>query len=73
MSETDCRKCGSTVDIQADRWFQYQWEERPSKEQVETAIEDKEFRDWFQENHVLCPVCHESVQQLIAGNNDQDN
>lgn len=66
MSQTECYRCGTTLDIQEDEWWQYQWQENPSKENVEKAIDDRDFRDWFQENHVLCPDCHEDVQEAVA-------
>ena len=69
MTQTNCIKCGATLDIQVDRYIQYQWEERPSKEQVNNAINsDRDFGDWFTENHVLCPACHERIQEVIQGN-----
>jgi len=68
MTETDCIKCGTTLDIQIDRYIQYQWEERPSREQINKAIDaGKSFGDWFFENHVLCPDCHERIQEVIQG------
>jgi len=58
------------LDIQADRYIQYQWEERPGKQQVNKAINnpDSDFDDWFTENHVVCPACHDRLQEVIEGN-----
>lgn len=65
MTTTECYGCGTEVDIQTDQWYQYQWQENPSKELVEKAIEDREFRDWIQENFVMCPECHDEIQRVI--------
>lgn len=66
MTETTCACCGDTVDIQEDEWWQYSWEENPSKANVEKAIEDPDFRDWFRENHVMCVPCHERIQSFLS-------
>lgn len=65
MSESRCFRCGRDVDVQNEEWWQYSWEENPSKENVEKAIEDMEFRDWFKENQIICKVCHDRIQEVI--------
>lgn len=63
--EMGCYRCGAVVDIQIDEWWQYRWEENPSEANVEKALEDTDFRDWVEQNYVLCPDCHERVQMCI--------
>lgn len=65
MSETECYRCNTKIDVQEDEWWSHRWEEQPSKENVEEAIEDREFRDWFKKNHVLCPDCHADVVGVV--------
>lgn len=65
MTEIDCIKCDTTLDAQTDGFWWYQWDEKPSEQTVERAIEKDEFRDWFQENHVVCKECHRTIQRLI--------
>jgi len=65
MGELRCYRCDRAVNVQEDEWWQYSWEEEPSEENVEKAIEDKEFRDWFKENQILCRVCHDRVQEVV--------
>jgi hypothetical protein len=67
MTDGNCHKCGQLIDIQEDRWWQHSWEENPSDEQVEEAIGDRDFRDWFRENYILCCECHKIVKQCING------
>lgn len=65
MAENHCFRCGRDVKVQEEEWWQYSWEENPSAENVEKAIEDKDFRDWFKANQILCKVCHDRVQEVI--------
>lgn len=65
MTDTECYRCGVEIDAGNDQWYQYQWQENPCKELVEKAIEEREFRDWFQENFVICPDCHDKIQSII--------
>lgn len=66
MSETECYRCGVTIDIQQHEWWEWRWEENPSRENVEEAIEQgDDFRDWFQRNYVLCPDCHTEVEEVF--------
>lgn len=69
MTNTQCYRCGELIDIQEDEWWQYSWEENPSKNNVEKAIENPDFREWFSENHVLCVGCHEVIQVVFDGAN----
>lgn len=64
---TECYRCGDDLHIQEDEWWQHQWEENPGRETVEEAINDPDFRDWFQKNYVLCPDCHETVEAVVEG------
>lgn len=57
----ECYVCGGDVDVREDEWWQHSWEENPSKENVEKAIEETEFRDWFRENKVFCKDCHKLI------------
>lgn len=72
MTEVDCIRCGTVLDVQTDGLWWYQWEEKPSKQTVEQAIAKDEFRDWFQENHVACTECHRAIQRFIQ-NHDTDS
>lgn len=67
MSDANCYRCDTSIDVQEDEWWSHSWEERPSKENIEKAIEDRDFRDWFRENSVLCPDCHEKVIEVVGG------
>lgn len=67
MTETTCKRCSSVVDVQTEKCWFYSWEEQPSEEMVETAIEKDDFRDWFQDNHILCQHCHRELQQFMQG------
>lgn len=64
---TKCYRCDDKFVIQEDEWWQHQWKENPNRENVEKAIEDRDFRDWFQKNYVLCPDCHEVVVSVVEG------
>lgn len=55
---TYCFVCKTPVDVQDDEWWQHNWQENPSSENVEKALEDRGFRDWFIENKILCVDCH---------------
>lgn len=57
----ECFICESPVDVQEDEWWQHRWEENPSEENVEKAIEEMEFRDWFVENKIVCKDCHKEL------------
>lgn len=65
MTETNCYRCDTEIDVQEDEWWSHSWEENPSKENVEKKIENKEFRDWFRENKVLCPTCHKDIIRVF--------
>lgn len=65
MSKTDCWVCGNEIDVQVDAWWRYSWHEEPSKKEVEKAIEDPDFGDWFRENKVVCQLCHDDLQEAI--------
>jgi len=67
MTEANCYRCGDEIDVQEDEWWSHSWEEEPSKENIEKALEDRDFRDWFRENFVLCPGCHEKVIEVVEG------
>lgn len=61
---TDCRRCEKPI-MRSDEWWSHRWDEKPSEENVDKALEDTDFRDWFCENIVLCPQCHKEVVELI--------
>ena len=65
MPVTECYVCEAEIDVQTEQWWQYRWEEHPSEADVEEAIEDPDFRDWFVENQVVCTGCHADVQAEI--------
>lgn len=71
MSETFCHACDTPIDVQTDEWWSHRWDEQPSRENVEAAIEAEdngdEFRDWFNENYILCPDCHATVRDVVHG------
>jgi len=63
---TQCRRCGCKIVVIEDEWWSHRWNEEPSSENVEQALEKPdEFRDWFQENTILCPDCHKTVIEVI--------
>lgn len=62
---TECYVCDTEIDIREDEWWQHSWEENPSRETVEKAIEETEFRDWFKENKVFCSDCHKELVDTI--------
>lgn len=62
---SECFRCGTEIDVQEEEWWSHSWEERPSKANVEKAIESKDFRDWFKENKILCPHCHKVVISVM--------
>lgn len=63
--QTECFVCGKPIDVQEDEWWQHSWQENPAGETVEKAMEESEFRDWFQENKVLCSDCHKQWIRYI--------
>lgn len=69
---TECVRCGDELNIVEDEWWQWRWEENPSRDTVEEAIEDPDFRDFFRENHVLCRDCHEVVSSVFEGPTEAD-
>lgn len=53
------------LNAQADEWWSHRWEENPSEQNVEKALDDMDFRDWFIEEITLCPECHKVVVEVI--------
>jgi len=68
MTDVNCRRCGVDINAQTDEWWSHRWDENPSEKNVEKALEDREFRDWFSENIILCGDCHKRVVEVINHN-----
>jgi len=66
MTEIRCKRCGETIDAVDDEWWSHRWDEQPSKQNVEKALEqESDFRDCICENIILCPDCHKRVVEVI--------
>lgn len=67
MSDAECYRCGTVIDPREDTWWQWNWEESPSSDDIDEAIQNPDFRDWFRENYLLCTGCHETVKAVFEG------
>lgn len=56
--DANCWVCETGIAVREDEWWSHNWSEEPALETVEDAIEEKDFRDWFRENKILCSDCH---------------
>lgn len=65
MTEANCYRCDTEIDVQRDEWWSHGWDEQPSKANIDKARGNDEFRDWFRENITLCPDCHKRVVVII--------
>jgi hypothetical protein len=57
-ADAHCFVCGDDIHVREDEWWSHSWSEEPALETVEEAIDEKDFRDWFRENKILCSDCH---------------